>query len=71
MILEQNKAVLYPLCKPCAKKMIGAYYSPHDDKRVEEYITEKLPQLKRCILNETMKTEEIKKENEIIDKLME
>lgn len=71
MILEQNKAVLYPLCKPCAKKMIGAYYSPHDDKRVEEYIAEKLPQLKRCILNETMKTEEIKKENEIIDKLME
>ena len=53
------------------KKIGGTYYNPHEDKRVEEYIAEKLPQLKRCILNETMKTEEIKKENEIIDKLME
>lgn len=71
MILEQNKAVLYPLCKLCAKKLSGAYYNHHDDKKVEEYISEKLPQLKRCILGETEKIEEIKKENEIIHKLME
>ena len=69
MILEQNKAVLYPLCKPCAKKM-SAFYNPHDDKMIEEYVAEKLPQLKRCILNESLRTEVIKKENEIIDKLM-
>lgn len=71
MILDQNKVVLYPLCKPCVKKMSGTYYNQHDNKKVEEYISEKLPQLKRCILNETEKTEEIRKEYEIIDKLKE
>jgi hypothetical protein len=69
MLLEQNKAVLYPLCKSCVRKLSSGYSDPAEDKKVEEFICSKLPELKRRILSEDEKAEEIKKEYEIIEKL--
>lgn len=68
MILEQNKAVLYPLCKSCVKK-INLAFNTSENSKVEEFIFSKLPDLKRHEINEKEKLEEIKKEHEIVKKI--
>ena len=67
MLLEQNKAVLYPLCKPCAKKLSN--YNTKEDKKVEEFIFSRFPELIRPILSEDDKREKIKKEYLLLDKM--
>lgn len=47
VILEQNKGVVYCLCKKCSKQLTKDFGRKYDNKKVETKILEKIPDLKR------------------------
>ena len=47
LVMEQKKAVLYCVCKKCAKELKNSSTIETDARMTEEYIFSKLPDLKR------------------------
>lgn len=67
LVLEQKKAIIYDLCKNCAKKLSNSWGNQFDNSEVESRIFEKLPDLKRKDVKPN--ADEIKEEIEILKKI--
>ena len=68
LVLEQKKAVIYCVCKKCAKELAKKFQVETDARKTEEYIFSKLPDLTRKN-NESLNEEEYNKEMNIIKKI--
>lgn len=69
LIAEQNKAVIYSVCKPCGKDIQKQKNGNGKTVETEKSIFEKLPDLKRNADN-PMTDDDFKKEVDTLDKIM-
>ena len=70
LVLEQNKAVLYGLCKDCVKELSRSRFIKEETLGTEERVFDKIPDLRRVSQEETTE-EHTKREREILEKVRE
>jgi len=68
LVMEQKKAVVYCICKKCAKELTKTSTIENDARKTEEYIFSKLSDLKRED-NESLNEKEFDKEMDLLNDL--